>query len=128
VRGGGEMGRHWYDEAKYLNKKNSFRDFVDVARWLTSKSAPAKGGFVKNRQGITSPSKLSIEGRSAGGLLIAAAINQSPDLFQAAILEVPFVDVLCTLIDTTFPERYFEYIKSYSPMNNVRYGHACPAC
>lgn len=80
VRGGGEMGRQWYEEpngAKYLCKKNTFTDFVDVARWLT-----------EDRK-ITSPSQLSCEGRSAGGLLIGASINEAPELFKMALLGVP---------------------------------------
>jgi len=148
VRGGGEMGRPWYDEAKYLTKKNTFDDFVDVARWLVDDGA---GDDVDNAptavepsigKGITIPSKLSCEGRSAGGLLIGASVNQHPELFGAAILGVPFVDVACTMIDATIPltvaeweewgnpneERYFDYIKSYCPMNNVKDGAVYPAC
>ena len=99
VRGGGEMGRPWYDDAKYLTKKNSFNDFVDVARWLTSDVT--NDGSDKNLaetsigKGITNASKLSCEGRSAGGLLVGASLNQNPELFRAAILGVPFVDVAC---------------------------------
>jgi oligopeptidase B len=88
VRGGGEMGRQWYEEpngAKYLCKKNTFNDFVDVGRWL-----------VDGRK-LTKPELLSCEGRSAGGLLIGAAMNQAPDLFKVALLGVPFVDVVCTV-------------------------------
>ena len=89
VRGGSEMGRQWYEEpngAKYLCKKNTFRDFVDVGRWL-----------VFDRK-LTSPAQLSCEGRSAGGMLIGATLNEAPELFRAAILGVPFVDVVCTMI------------------------------
>lgn len=92
--GGGEMGRQWYEEpngAKYLCKKNTFNDFVDVARWLV------------NDRKLTTPELLSCEGRSAGGLLIGASINQAPDLFKTAILGVPFVDVVPTMIDHTIP-------------------------
>lgn len=80
VRGGGEMGRNWYEEpngAKYLCKKNTFNDFVDCARWL-----------IDDRK-ITTPEQLSCEGRSAGGLLIGASINQAPELFKMALLGVP---------------------------------------
>ncbi|KAL9179620.1 hypothetical protein ACHAXT_008910 [Thalassiosira profunda] len=92
IRGGGEMGRQWYEEpngGKYLCKTNTFNDFVDVARFLTSK--------------WTTPDMLSCEGRSAGGLLIGAALNQAPELFRVAILGVPFVDVACTMTDSTIP-------------------------
>lgn len=94
VRGGGEMGRQWYEEpngAKYLCKKNTFNDFVDVARWL-----------IDDRK-LTEPEKLSCEGRSAGGMLIGASINQAPELFKMAVLGVPFLDVVCTMIDARIP-------------------------
>ncbi|KAL7549689.1 hypothetical protein ACHAWF_012955, partial [Thalassiosira exigua] len=92
VWGGGEMGRQWYEEpdgGKYLCKKNTFDDFVDVARFLADE--------------WTTPDMLSCEGRSAGGLLIGAAMNQDPELFRAAILGVPFVDVAVTMTDATIP-------------------------
>ena len=124
IRGGGEMGRQWYEEpkgAKYLCKKNTFNDFVDIANWL-----------IDDRK-ITEPSMLSCEGRSAGGLLIGASINQAPELFKAAILGVPFVDVVCTMIDASIPltvvefeewgcpneVKYHQYMMEYSPINNV---------
>jgi oligopeptidase B len=94
VRGGGEMGRQWYEEpngAKYLCKKNTFNDFVDVGRWLV------------NDKKLTTSELLSCEGRSAGGLLIGASINQDPELFKTAVLGVPFVDVVPTMIDSTIP-------------------------
>jgi oligopeptidase B len=94
IRGGGEMGRQWYEEpngAKYLCKKNTFNDFVDVGRWL-----------VEDRK-LTIPDKMSCSGRSAGGLLIGASINQAPDLFKVAIMGVPFVDVLSTMTDASIP-------------------------
>jgi len=133
VRGGGEMGRQWYEEpngAKYLCKKNTFNDFVDVGRWLV------------NERKLTSPDKLCCEGRSAGGLLIGATINQAPDLFKAALLGVPFVDVVCTMVDSTIPltcgeweewgnpneEKYHQYMMEYSPINNVQEGSKYPAC
>lgn len=84
----------WYEEpngAKYLCKKNTFNDFVDVARFL-----------IESKK-LTSPDMLSCEGRSAGGLLIGAVINQAPELFKVAILGVPFVDVVCTMIDASIP-------------------------
>jgi oligopeptidase B len=94
VRGGGEMGRNWYEEpegAKYLCKQNTFNDFIDVGHWLV------------HEKKMTTPPMLSCEGRSAGGLLIGASINQRPDLFGAAILGVPFLDVVCTMVDSSIP-------------------------
>ena len=94
VRGGGEMGRQWYEEpngAKYLCKKNTFQDFVDVGRWLVDDKK------------LTTPAQLSCEGRSAGGLLIGASLNEDPGLFGVAILGVPFVDVVPTMIDASIP-------------------------
>lgn len=131
IRGGGEMGRQWYEEpngAKYLCKKNTFNDFVDVAKFLTDK--------------WTTPDMLSCEGRSAGGLLIGAAINQAPELFKVAILGVPFVDVVSTMTDASIPltsgewvewgnpneEKYHQYMMEYSPMNCVESGKKYPAC
>ena len=132
VRGGGELGRQWYEEpngAKYLCKKNSFNDFVDVARWLA------------HERRLTSPNLMGCVGASAGGLLIAAVINQAPDLFKAAIIDVPFVDVIATMIDGSLPltlnereewgdpraEKYFQYMMEYSPMQNVKKA-GYPAC
>jgi len=137
VRGGGEMGRQWYEEpngAKYLCKKNTFHDFVDVARYLTTTEG--------ERAQITTPDQLSCEGRSAGGLLIGASVNQDPGLFKAAILGVPFVDVVPTMIDASIPltvvewqewgnpneEKYHQYMMEYSPINNVRSGAGYPSC
>jgi len=131
IRGGGEIGRNWYEAphgGKYLCKKNTFNDFVDVGKFLADN--------------WTTPDKLSCEGRSAGGLLIGAAINQAPELFRCAILGVPFVDVACTMIDSTIPltsgewvewgnpneEKYHQYMMEYSPMNNVQAGKTYPAC
>ena len=125
IRGGGEMGRQWYEEpngAKYLCKKNTFNDFVDVARWL-----------VDDRK-LTSPDKLSCEGRSAGGMLIGSTLNQAPELFKVAIAGVPFVDVVCTMTDASIPltameweewgnpneAKFHEYMMEYCPMQNVR--------
>ncbi|CEG46830.1 serine protease family [Plasmopara halstedii] len=121
VRGGGEMGRTWYEDAKYKKKINTFTDFICCAEHLIE-------------AGYTSPSKMTCEGRSAGGLLIGAVLNMRPDLFTAAIAGVPFVDVMNTMSDATIPlttgeweewgnpnERtYFEYMLSYSPYENVK--------
>jgi len=133
VRGGGEMGRQWYEEpngAKYLCKKNTWYDFVDVAKNL-----------IFDRK-MTTPEQLSCEGRSAGGLLIGAAINEAPELFKFALMGVPFVDVVCTMIDASIPltvvewkewgnpneVKYHQYMMEYSPVNNVREGLKYPSC
>jgi oligopeptidase B len=121
VRGGGEMGRDWYEDGKFLNKANTFTDFIACARHLID-------------QGYTNPGRLAIRGRSAGGLLIGAVLNERPDLFACAVAQVPFVDVLTTMLDETLPLtvteyeewgnpddlEYYEYMKSYSPYDNVK--------
>ncbi len=120
IRGGGDLGRQWYEDGKLLKKKNTFTDFIACAEHLIN-------------QGYTSPQKLAIAGGSAGGLLMGAVVNMRPDLFQAVIAHVPFVDVLNTMLDPTLPltvieydewgnpneEKYYWYIKSYSPYDNV---------
>jgi oligopeptidase B len=120
VRGGGEMGREWYEDGKFLRKANTFADFIACAKELVA-------------QGYTSPGHLAIRGRSAGGLLIGAVLNDSPELFGCAVAQVPFVDALTTMLDDTLPltvneyeewgnpndPEYYEYIKSYSPYDNV---------
>ena len=120
VRGGGEMGREWYENGKLLRKRNTFDDFVACAEHLVG-------------EGYTSPDKLAIRGRSAGGLLIGAVLNQRPELFAVAVAQVPFVDALTTMLDDKLPltvneydewgnpkdEEYYRYIKSYSPYDNV---------
>nr|CAD1821070.1 unnamed protein product [Ananas comosus var. bracteatus] len=88
IRGGGEMGRRWYENGKLLKKKNTFTDFITCAEYL-----------IENR--YCSKEKLSINGRSAGGLLMGAVLNMRPDLFKAAVAGVPFVDVLTTMLDPT---------------------------
>ncbi|KAL7508332.1 hypothetical protein ACHAXN_005411, partial [Cyclotella atomus] len=132
IRGGGEMGRQWYEEpngAKYLCKKNTFNDFVDVAKYLVDEK-------------WTSPDKMSCEGRSAGGLLIGAVLNQAPELFRAAILGVPFVDVVVTMTDSSIPltsgewvewgnpneAKFYKYMMEYSPMNSIQKDKTYPAC
>jgi len=121
IRGGGEMGRHWYDLGKFLNKKNTFNDFITCAKHLINTE-------------YTSPSNLAISGGSAGGLLMGAVINARPDLFKAVVAAVPFVDVMATMSDPTIPltvveweewgnpmqKPYFDYMLSYSPYNNVK--------
>ena len=120
IRGGGFMGKKWYNKGKLLNKINSFNDFITCTEFL-----------IKHK--YTSSDKLAIWGRSAGGLLIGAVINMRPDLYKFAILGVPFVDVLTTMSDKCSPlttEEYHEfgnpvnkttynYIKKYSPYDNI---------
>jgi oligopeptidase B len=121
VRGGGEMGRDWYEDGKFLNKTNTFTDFIACASHLID-------------QGYTKSTKLAIRGRSAGGLLIGAVLNSRPDLFSCAVAQVPFVDAVTTMLDETVPltvteyeewgnpndVEYYEYMKSYSPYDNVK--------
>jgi oligopeptidase B len=90
VRGGSEMGNAWYQEGKLEKKPNTFRDFISVAEFLIN-------------EGYTSKEKLAIYGRSAGGLLIGAVVNMRPDLFKAVLTEVPFVDVINTMFDSSIP-------------------------
>jgi oligopeptidase B len=121
IRGGGEMGRRWYLDGKYLAKKNTFTDFVAAAEHLVD-------------TGWTTPKHLAIRGGSAGGLLVGAAVNLRPDLFGAVVAQVPFVDALNTILDPTLPltvieweewgnpvesREYYDYMKSYAPYENV---------
>ena len=121
VRGGGDLGRRWYDEGKLAAKPNSFADLVACAQALIA-------------QGWTTPQQLIIEGGSAGGLLVAAAANLRPDLFRAVVAEVPFVDVINTMLDETLPLTVGEFLewgnpktpadyavmRGYSPYDNLR--------
>jgi oligopeptidase B len=122
IRGGGEMGRSWYEMGRLAQKPTTFSDFVTVARWLIG-------------EGWTSREKLAARGGSAGGLLMGAAMNEAPELFRAIIAEVPFVDVLTTMLDASLPLTVGEWeewgdpdasatayrtMKSYSPYDNVR--------
>jgi len=121
VRGGGEMGREWYEDGRLLHKRNTFDDFIACADHLVA-------------AGYTMPAKLAIRGRSAGGLLIGAVLNQRPELFACAVAQVPFVDALTTMLDDKLPlsvnehdewgnpadPEFYSYIKSYSPYDNVR--------
>lgn len=121
VRGGGEMGRRWYDDGKMLAKKNTFTDFVDVADCLIA-------------EGITTPEMLGAEGGSAGGLLMGAVANMAPDRFKAISAKVPFVDPLTSILMPELPltvveweewgnpledRDVYEYMASYSPYENV---------
>lgn len=120
VRGGGELGRPWYEGGRLKHKPNSFTDFIACAERLID-------------AGYTSPDRLAIEGGSAGGLLVGAATTMRPDLFKAVIADVPFVDVLNSMLDSSLPltvveydqwgnpnERdWFDLIRSYAPYENV---------
>ncbi len=121
LRGGGELGEEWREAGRMEKKQTTFNDFVDCAEWL-----------VRNRW--TSPPQLVISGGSAGGLLMGAVLNARPDLFQAALVQVPFVDVLNTMLDATLPlttEEYIEWgnpnkrdeyswMRAYSPYDNLK--------
>ena len=120
IRGGQEMGRQWYEDGKLLKKKNTFADFVACAEFLINEK-------------FTSPQKLFAMGRSAGGLLMGAVSNMRPDLFKGIVAEVPFVDVITTMLDSSIPltsgeydewgdpnqRAYYDYMLSYSPYDNV---------
>jgi oligopeptidase B len=120
IRGGEEMGRKWYEAGKFLNKKNTFTDFIACAEYLI-------------REQWTASDRLAISGGSAGGLLMGAVMNMRPDLFQVVVAHVPFVDVVTTILDTSLPlsamehqewgdpndKVYYEYMKSYSPYDNI---------
>jgi oligopeptidase B len=120
IRGGQEMGRHWYEDGKLLKKKNTFTDFIACAEFLVEND-------------YTSPEKMFAMGGSAGGLLVGAVVNMRPDLFKGILAAVPFVDVITTMLDTSIPlttseydewgnpnnKEYYDYILSYSPYDNV---------
>jgi oligopeptidase B len=122
VRGGGELGRPWYEDGKLDRKRNTFTDFITAAEHLVA-------------AGYTSPDRLVARGGSAGGLLMGAVANLRPDLFRAIVAEVPFVDCLTTMLDDTLPltvteweewgdpvhdPAMYEYIKGYAPYEQVR--------
>ncbi|MDB6114460.1 MAG: peptidase family [Lacunisphaera sp.] len=121
VRGGGELGEEWREAGRMEKKMNTFNDFVDCAQWLVDRR-------------WTTPAQLVTSGGSAGGLLMGAVVNQRPDLFHAAIVQVPFVDVLNTMLDATLPlttEEYIEWgnpnlteqydwMRAYSPYDNLK--------
>ena len=108
IRGGGELGEEWREAGRMEKKMNTFNDFVDCGQWLVD-------------QGWTTPAQLVTSGRSAGGLLMGAVVNQRPDLFKAALVEVPFVDVLNTMLDATLPLTTEEYIEWGNPNNKAEY-------
>jgi oligopeptidase B len=122
IRGGADMGRQWYEEGKFLKKKNTFHDFIASSEYLI-------------QQKYSEPKTLAIMGGSAGGMLMGAVVNMRPELFNAALAIVPFVDVLNTMLDSSLPltqmeyqewgnpeasKEYYDYIKSYSPYDNVK--------
>ena len=120
IRGGGEMGKGWHDAGKMMNKKTTFTDFIACAEDLV-------------KRGYGSKDRLVIEGRSAGGLLMGAVLNMRPDLFKAAIVGVPFVDVINTMLDESLPltvgefeewgnpkeKAAYDYMVTYSPYDNI---------
>jgi oligopeptidase B len=120
IRGGGELGEEWREQGRMMQKLNTFQDFIDVADYL-----------VKNK--YTSPERLVIQGGSAGGLLVGAVTNMRPELFKAVVAQVPFVDVINTMLDASLPlttseylewgnpneKAAFDYMMKYSPYDNV---------
>nr|WP_294935401.1 S9 family peptidase [uncultured Flavobacterium sp.] len=120
IRGGEDLGRQWYDNGKLLKKMNTFTDFIDCSKFVIE-------------QNYTSAAHLYAEGGSAGGLLMGAIINMAPELYNGIIAQVPFVDVVTTMLDDTIPlttgeydewgnpndKEYFDYMLSYSPYDNV---------
>jgi oligopeptidase B len=120
IRGGQEMGRQWYEDGKMMKKKNTFTDFIDCGQYLID-------------QKYTSKEHLYAQGGSAGGLLMGAVVNMAPDLFKGVIAQVPFVDVVNTMLDESIPlttnefdewgnpkdAAAYAYMKSYSPYENV---------
>ncbi|MEQ9875174.1 prolyl oligopeptidase family serine peptidase [Pectobacterium brasiliense] len=127
IRGGGELGQQWYDDGRLLNKMHSFTDFIDVSQALIEK-------------GYGDRNNMFAMGGSAGGLLMGAVVNMAPDLFKGVVAQVPFVDVLTTMLDESIPlttgeydewgdpneKIYYDYIKQYSPYDGItaqRYPH-----
>jgi oligopeptidase B len=120
VRGSETLGRQWYEDGKYLKKKNTFYDFIDCGKWLINNQYSA-------------PDQLYAMGGSAGGLLMGAVINMAPEQWAGVVAQVPFVDVVTTMLDESIPlttgewdewgdprqKEYYEYMKSYSPYDNV---------
>lgn len=120
IRGGEDLGRQWYEDGKLLKKKNTFTDFIDCSKFLIESN-------------YTSSAHLYAEGGSAGGLLMGAIINMNPELYNGILAAVPFVDVVTTMLDDSIPlttgeydewgnpneEVYYNYMKSYSPYDNV---------
>jgi oligopeptidase B len=120
IRGGGELGRRWHEDGRMLKKINTFTDFIACAEHLIAER-------------YTSTDRLTIRGRSAGGLLMGAVTNMRPDLFKVVVAEVPFVDAVTTMLDPSIPQtvgefeewgnpalkQEYDYIKTYSPYDNI---------
>ena len=120
IRGGEYMGRQWYEDGKLFKKRNTFTDFIDSSKFLINNN-------------YTSPEHLYAMGGSAGGLLMGAVINMAPELYNGVVAQVPFVDVITTMLDDTIPlttgeydewgnpndKEYYDYIKTYSPYDNI---------
>jgi oligopeptidase B len=120
IRGGQEMGRPWYEDGKLLKKQNTFSDFVDVTRFLV-------------QERYADPKRVFADGASAGGLLMGAIANQAPQDYRGIVAEVPFVDAVTTMLDTSIPltsnefdewgnpeqKAYYDYLLAYSPYDNV---------
>jgi oligopeptidase B len=127
IRGGQEMGRAWYEDGKLLHKQNTFNDFVDVTAALV-------------KQGYAAPDRVAAMGGSAGGLLMGAVVNLAPEQYRVIVSQVPFVDVVTTMLDPTIPlttneydewgnpedKKYYDYMLAYSPYDNLK-PHAYPA-
>ena len=127
IRGGQEMGRAWYEDGKLLHKKNTFTDFIDVTDALV-------------KQGYAAPDRVAALGGSAGGLLMGAIANMAPDKYRVILSQVPFVDVVTTMLDASIPlttneydewgnpeqKQYYDYMLSYSPYDNLK-AQAYPA-
>lgn len=121
IRGGEDLGRQWYEDGKLLKKKNTFTDFIDCSKYVIE-------------QKYTAPEHLYAEGGSAGGLLMGAIVNLAPELYHGIIAQVPFVDVITTMLDESIPlttgeydewgnpnvKKYYNYMASYSPYDNVK--------
>lgn len=110
IRGGGEMGEEWREQGRMMQKMNTFHDFIDCADFL-----------VKSK--YTSSDRLVVQGGSAGGLLVGAAVNMRPDLFKAAVAQVPFVDVINTMLDASLPLTTSEYIEWGNPNNKAEFDY-----
>ena len=122
IRGGQEMGRQWYDDGKLLKKKNTFTDFIDVTDFLV-------------KEGYAADNRVAAHGGSAGGLLMGAIANMAPDRYRAILSQVPFVDVVTTMLDASIPlttneydewgnpetsRESYDYMLSYSPYDNLK--------
>lgn len=121
IRGGEDLGRQWYEDGKLLKKKNTFTDFIDCSKFVIDHK-------------YTSPEHLYAEGGSAGGLLMGVIVNEAPELYNGVIAQVPFVDVITTMLDDSIPlttgeydewgnpnnKKYYDYMLSYSPYDNVK--------